>query len=61
MLKSFKGGREGNSMIQCEDEVSLPPLRSLARYNPPAYAFLKKRDVMNTRIEFVKVTILSDF
>jgi hypothetical protein len=42
----------------CYQRLPLPPLRHLPRCNPPpAYASLKKRDAMNTRIEFAKVTV----
>ncbi|WP_404790573.1 transposase [Altericista sp. CCNU0014] len=42
----------------CYQRLPLPPLRYLPRCNPPpAYASLKKRDAMNTRIEFAKVTV----
>lgn len=42
----------------CYQRLPLPPFRHLPRCNPPpAYASLKKRDAMNTRIEFAKVTV----
>ena len=42
----------------CYQRLALPPFRHLPRCNPPpAYASLKKRDAMNTRIEFAKVTV----
>jgi hypothetical protein len=42
----------------CYLRLPLPPLPSLPRVNPPpAYASLKKRDAMRTRIEFDKVTV----
>jgi Transposase DDE domain len=42
----------------CYQRLPLPPLRQLPRCNPPpAYASLKKREAMNTRIEFAKVTV----
>lgn len=42
----------------CYQRLPLPPFRHLPRCNPPpAYASLKKRDAMNSRIEFAKVTV----
>jgi Transposase DDE domain len=42
----------------CYQRLPLPPLRYLPRCNPPpACASLKKRDTMNTRVEFAKVTV----
>jgi hypothetical protein len=42
----------------CYQRLPLPPFTSLPRSNPsPAFASLKKRDAMTTRIEFAKVTI----
>ncbi len=42
----------------CYQRLLLPPLAQLPRGNPPpAYASRKKRDAMNTRIEFDKVTV----
>ena len=42
----------------CYQRLPLTPLRHLPRCNPPpAYASLKKRDAMNSRIEFDKVTV----
>jgi hypothetical protein len=41
----------------CYQRLPLPPFARLPRSNPPpAFASLKKRDVMTTRIEFAKVT-----
>jgi Transposase DDE domain len=42
----------------CYQRLPLPPFRHLPRCNPPpAYASLKKRDAVNSRIEFAKVTV----
>ena len=42
----------------CYQHLLLPPLRKLPRYSPPpAYASLKKKAAMKTRIEFAKVTV----
>jgi hypothetical protein len=42
----------------CYQRLPLNPFISLPRSNPPpAFASLKKRDAMTTRIEFAKVTI----
>jgi hypothetical protein len=42
----------------CYKRLPLPPFRHLPRCNPPpAYASLKKRDAINTHIEFAKVTV----
>jgi hypothetical protein len=42
----------------CYQRLPLPPFRHLPPCNPPpAYASLKKRDAINTRIEFAKVTV----
>ncbi len=42
----------------CYQRLPLPTFRHLPRCNPPpAYASLKKRNAMNTRIEFDKVTL----
>jgi hypothetical protein len=42
----------------CYQRLPLPPFRHLPRCNPPpAYASLKKRDAMNSRIEFAKITV----
>ncbi len=42
----------------CYQRLPLPPFRHLPRCNPPpAYASLKKRDAITTRIEFAKVTV----
>jgi hypothetical protein len=42
----------------CYQRLPLPPFPSLPRSNPPpAFASLKKRDAITTRIEFAKVTV----
>jgi hypothetical protein len=42
----------------CYQRLFLPPLAQLPRGNPPpAYAYLKKREAMSTRIEFDMVTV----
>jgi hypothetical protein len=49
------GLREVNRL--CYQRLPLPPLTKLPHSNPPpAFASLKKRDAMTTRIEFSKVT-----